>query len=74
MGKLEEENLGLKARVEEVNREIGVRDEQIKKLTTKLREKDADNMKKMVRLEDQLLTMSIQVDKLRKFKDELDRN
>ena len=57
-----------------MEREIGVRDEQIKKLTVKLREKDAENMKKIVRLEDQVLTMSIQVDKLKKFKDELERN
>jgi hypothetical protein len=47
---LEEENLGLKLRVQEVEREIGVRDEQIKKLTVRLREKDAENMKKIVRL------------------------
>ena len=66
--------MGLRLRVEEVEREIGVRDEQIKKLTVKLREKDAENMKKIVRLEDQVLTMSIQVDKLKKFKDELERN
>lgn len=64
----------LKLRVKEVEREIVVRDEQIKKITSKLREKDAENMKKIVRLEDQVLTMSIQADKLKKFKEELERN
>ena len=42
--------MGLRLRVQEVEREIGVRDEQIKKLTVKLREKDAENMQKIVRL------------------------
>jgi hypothetical protein len=64
----------LKSRINDYGREIAAKEEEIKKLTSKLREKDAENMKKIVRLEDQVLTMSIQVDRLRKFKDELERN